>query len=129
MTEKIEKASNCKFRISLTLEQINWILSCPEIPVSLSKQLNMLKLKAENGLVTPAYTLTPRQPAAPRYNKIRGKQAYELGEQFVAEGQPIPEDLMHAYQEYKYLNDLMSPEEQLAYERQEMGSELTENDF
>lgn len=105
-----------KFRVSLSPDQVKWILSCPECPADLKKQLRVHLIKIEEGLITPAYEIKPRQ-----VKDISIEQKYKLACKYLEQDQPIPEELADAYSEYRYLNDLMSDEERETYEQEALG--------
>ncbi len=78
-----------KFRISVSKENLEWIVSQPECPEDLFKIVNLALFKVGSGLLKPAFEI---------------KQS---SEQQTAEQQE---------QAYRYVNDLMTEEEAAAYE-------------
>jgi len=98
-----------KFRISLSTEQISWILSHPDCPVELRKQLQVHLIKINSGLVTPAYEVKVFADLDPetQYRKISQK---------LEAGSPLTEEEKEALNKYRYTNDLMSDAERLSYE-------------
>lgn len=105
-----------KFRISISQEQLNWILSCPDCPADLKKQLKLHLLKIDEGLIKPAYEIRPRQ-----IKDISMEQKYKLACKYLAQEQQIPEELQAGYDEYRYMNGLMSDEESDVYEQEALG--------
>jgi hypothetical protein len=103
-----------KFRISISTEQLDYILACPDCPTDLRKQLELAKFKAANGYVKPAYEIKPREK-----KDLPLETKYKMATQYLERGQDIPEELIAAYNEYRYLNDLMSPEDMEEYEKRE----------
>lgn len=102
-----------KFRISLSQDQIQWILSCPDCPTDLKKQLRVHLLKIDEGLVQPAYAIVTPTPKTKKDLPL--EQRYKMALRFLDHGDPIPDELLAAYNEYRYLNDLMSDEESEQY--------------
>lgn len=100
-----------KFRISLSQEQIKWILSCPDVPPDLKNQLELALFKADKGMVKPAYEIKPREK-----RNLPIETQYKMALQFLERGDPVPSELQEAYSTYRYDNDLMSPEEMEEYE-------------
>ena len=78
-----------KFRISVSKENLEWIVSQPECPEDLFKVISLALFKIGSGLLKPAFEI---------------KQS---SEQQTAEQQE---------QAYRYVNDLMTEEEAAAYE-------------
>jgi hypothetical protein len=106
--------SKCKFRISISAEQMRWIMACPDCPADLKKQLRIALIKADEGMIAPAYEIVPRQQ-----KDLPLETKYKLASAYLARDQDIPLDLKLAYDEYRYLNDLMSEEEAEEYEKKE----------
>jgi len=108
--------TSAKFRISLSLSQIDWIIAnCQADMPELHRQLSLLKAKADLGYTKPAYELqAPRQ-----VKEIPIEIKYKSACRYLDRGEPVPLELMPAYQEYRYLNDLMDEEESAAYEARE----------
>ena len=100
-----------KFRISISPEQIKYILSCPDCPEDLKKQLELALFKADKGIVKPAYEIKQREKKA-----LPPEVQYKMALNFLDRGQDIPEHLISGYNEFRYLNDLMSQEEASEYE-------------
>ncbi len=110
----------CKFRISISLDQINWILDhCKEDLPDLYNQLLLHKVKAEGGLTKPAFVVTPSIPGLRKGASMKEKYDYALG--LMNRNLPVPEEVMLAYTEYRYLNDLMTPTEMEEYENTALG--------
>lgn len=101
-----------KFRISLSQSQIQYILSCPDCPEDLKTQLELALFKVSKGLVKPAYEIKEKPKKS-----LSMEQKYVLACDFLERGQSIPEELMNAYSEYRYLNGLMTEEESAEYEQ------------
>lgn len=121
LNSKGKAMSSGKFRISLSLAQINWILEhCQDDMPELHKQLMLLKTKADLGYVKPAYELAPARQPAPKKIKqsdfISKEEAYKQAMSYVTNDLPIPEHLKEGYDLYRYDNGLMTPEEVTAYE-------------
>ena len=112
-----------KFRISLNLNQINWIIAnCQAEMPELHKQLLLLKTKADLGLTKAAYEIQPpRERAAPKTketDKSKHVEAqYKVACNYLERGQTLTPELQAAYDEFRYLNDLMTAEESVAYEQ------------
>ena len=109
-----------KFRISLSIEQINWILAnCQAEMPELYNQLVLIKFKAEGGVTKPAFTIKPETIRLRKEATI--KEKYDLALELINKGQSVPQDLRDAYDEYRYLNDLMAPNEMDEYEKIALG--------
>jgi hypothetical protein len=109
--------SKCKFRISVSREQMGWIMACPDCPADLRKQLRIALIKADEGMITPAYEI---QPLVPRTVKELPLDAqYKLACAYLGRNESIPGHLAAAYTEYRYLNDMMDEEESAEYEKKE----------
>lgn len=113
-----------KFRISLNLDQINWIIAnCQAELPDLHKQLVLLKTKAELGYTKPAYEIQPQRERVKKTNLIDNDKSkhvetqYMIALNYLERGQTLTPELQSAYDEYRYLNDLMTPEESSAYEQ------------
>lgn len=106
--------SNCKFRISLSPDQIQWILSHDDCPSELRKQLSLHLFKINQGLVTPAFTVQSFASLAPevKYKKVLAK---------LGEGLELNAEEQQAYDQYRYEQGLMDSEEMEAYEREQLG--------
>lgn len=104
-----------KFRISLSQDQIQWILACPDCPQDLKKQLRVHLIKIDEGLISPAYEIKPREK-----KDLTIEQKYKLACKYLEQDQPVPNELTSAYNEYRYLNDLMSDDELRKYEESEL---------
>ena len=114
-----------KFRISLSLDQINWILdNCKDTVPELHAQLTLIKFKAETGITAPSYTLAPPKEKAPPKPKpeknLTLQEKYNIALSLQARGLPMGEYL-EGYNEYRYLNDLMTPDEMDTYEKEALG--------
>lgn len=105
-----------KFRISMDLDQMKWILSKEDCPADLKKQLELATFKASNGFVQPAYELKPKT-----VKEVPLEDRYKMACKIMEAGKPLPEELKAAYEEFRYLNDLMSDEESAAYEANQIG--------
>lgn len=110
-----------KYRPSLTLDEIQFILTHPHIAVQpeLASKLHTFILKAQHGITKPSHL-------------VLGKQSLESTLGFASEDHTI-ETLLDAWQSnpsilsqsqiakvqhYRYTHDLMSPSEESAYEEQ-----------
>jgi len=114
MNQATNATTKCKFRISLSAEQMRWIMSCPDCPPELRKQLKLALIKADEGMLTPAYEIVTKPEP-----ELTPEAKYKLATAYLSRNQPIPSELIKAYDEYRYLNDLMSDEESAAYSEQE----------
>ncbi len=103
-----------KFRISISQEQLEWILTNPDCPADLKKQLRVHQLKISEGLVQPAYEIKPREK-----KDLSLDTKYLMACSYLKRDMPIPVDLIPAYNEYRYLNDLMESEEASVYETEQ----------
>lgn len=112
MTQKLNTKG--KFRISVSREQMQYILSCPDCPADLRKQLKLALIKADEGMITPAYEIVPKEK-----KDLSLETQYKMACKYLDRDADIPDDLMPAYNEYRYMNDLMSPEDSKVYELQE----------
>lgn len=101
--------SNCKFRISLSPDQIQWILSHEDCPSELRKQLSLHLFKINQGLVTPAFKVQSFSdlPSDVKYKKVLSK---------LGEGLTLNAEEQEAYDLYRYENDFMEEAERNAYE-------------
>ena len=129
-----------KYRPSLTAAQIAHILALAktesggisETSFSLISTLAPFQAKIENDGITPAYTTQPAKPKANSLESLGGLgdgtgkvyiAGYESKEDYWAAcyGTFLDNpagcnlDQINAAQEYRYLNDLMTPEEEAAY--------------
>lgn len=107
-----------KFRVALSLEHLNWILSQESCPPELHKQLSVHAFKASNGLTQPAYEIKSLIPKSRKELSLDDK--YLMACKMLEQGRPLPPELQSAYSEYRYLNDLMSDEESAEYEQREL---------
>lgn len=108
-----------KFRISISQEQLEWILACPDCPADLRKQLKIHSLKISEGLVKPAYEIKPETIRIRKEATL--KEKYDTYLMLKNSNQSIPLELQEAYMEYRYLNDLMSAPEMEVYENEALG--------
>lgn len=117
--------AQAKFRPSLTLQEINYILDAISLEQTESKQylresvrgkLQIFSLKAKHGLVSAAYSAAPRVDIADALGDSpveRREASYQLWK-----SNPnlcTPEQLQQAAT-YRYENNLMSPEEEQEFE-------------
>lgn len=106
-----------KFRISLNKAQIDWIIAnCQADMPELYKQLSILKAKADLGFTQPAYELKEKIPKPVKPMSLEDR--YQIACKQISLGQVPNPALQAAYDEYRYLNDLMTPEDAAAYELQ-----------
>jgi hypothetical protein len=108
MTQQINK---CKFRISISQEQMQFILACPDCPADLRRIIEVALVKAGNGYVKPAFEV--KTDAA----KLAIDKQYRMALDYLDRGQPIPQHIIAGYEQYRYENDLMSEEELADYEK------------
>ena len=108
-----------KFRTSLSLEQVQWIMAKPDCPIELYKQLDLLVYKANAGLAKPAFSVKASKEK--KEESLSIEQGYKIACKKLEQGQPLDERLQNAYNEYRYTNDLMTPEEEADYEQQTLG--------
>lgn len=121
VTEKGKAMSVGKFRISISLEQMTWILEhCKEDMPDLYNQLLLHKIKAEGGITQPAFVIKPA-PAPGLRKGATQKEKYDYVVSCQNSNKPYPPELQEAYDEYRYLNDLMAPDEMEAYEKIALG--------
>lgn len=104
----------CKFRVSLSTSQIQWILSNDDCPSELRKQLSLHLFKINEGLVTPAFKVQSFSdlPTEIKYKKVLSK---------LGEGLSLTEEEKAAYGQYRYENGLMGEDEMLKYESEQLG--------
>jgi len=104
----------CKFRISLSADQIQWILSHSDCPAELRKQLSLHLFKINQGLVTPAFKVQSFSdlPSDIKYKKVLTK---------LGEGHELNTEEKDAYDQYRYENGTMSDEEMATYEQEKLG--------
>lgn len=115
-----KKDSLGKFRISLSLPQINWIMeNCKDSMPDLYNQLVLIKFKAEGGVTKPAFIPKPEIQGVRKGATLAEK--YQAALSLMNAGESPPQELRDAYAEYRYLNDLMSPPEMEAYEKEALG--------
>lgn len=95
----------------MSLEQIKFIMSCPDCPLDLYKQLDLALFKANNGHSTPAFII--KKDLA---ESLPMESAYKLALRKLEIGEELTGAYLRAYNEYRYTNDLMDAEEQAAYE-------------
>lgn len=82
-----------KFRISITKENLEWILAQPDCPEDLFKVTNLALFKVGSGILKPAFEVKgPGQGS--------GKKAFKQLDE----------------EAYRYLNNLMTEEEEAVYE-------------
>jgi len=105
-----------KFRISISQEQMQFILTCPDCPEDLKKQIQLALFKAGHGLTKPAYEIAPKTASASSPKPASLEKKYAQAVSYLERGQPIPEELKASYDEFRYLNDLMAEDEIAAYE-------------
>lgn len=120
-----------KFRISLSLAQIDWILAnCKADLPELHSQLTLIKFKADSGLTKPAYSLAPERERIPKpptpAKKLPIESIYKNAVLKRNSGMILTSEEKDAYDEYRYLNDLMTAEEADAYEKEALAIELSE---
>ena len=104
-----------EIRISISQEQLNWILSCPDCPADLKKQLKLHLLKIDEGLIKPAYEIRPRQ-----IKDISMEQKYKLACKYLAQSSKFQKNCKAGYDGYRYMNGLMSDEESDVYEQESL---------
>ena len=109
-----QSKTKCKFRISLSPEQIQWILSHDDCPSELKKQLSLHLFKINQGLVAPAFTVQSfaSLPADTKYKKVLAK---------LGEGKELNAEEQEAYDQYRYENGTMNDEEMAQYEQEKLG--------
>ena len=115
----MSNSSKCKFRISVSKEQLDFILSCPDCPPDLRKIIELQLFKIQGGMATPAYELRQLQPR--KAADLKPEQAYKMACSHLEMGKEIPAHLLQGYSTYRYENDLMNEEEQAQYEQEALG--------
>jgi len=137
------QATKAKYRPVLTAAQITHILNLAKLEFPLTDQsisviatLSPFVAKIENAGINPAYEIKPAKPStleslggvgteekeaiANTFNNTTGKTKEEYWQacyyKYQSDAISCTLDEIRAAQEHKYLNDLMTPEEQLAFE-------------
>lgn len=112
-----------KFRPSLTLDEINRILSLldPAHDKAIITQLNKFRLKAIHGIATPSHVVVPRQSLEDSLGfGTTTPTTEQSGEQLYTIWLEHPKSLSAAQiakvHHYRYTNDHMTPEEEANYE-------------
>lgn len=122
--------SNHKYRPVLTQDQITHILSLcrkdmSDASIQLMSVLAPFEYKIRNQAITPAYTQTPKESLAdmmgleptPPIPSIRSLDPKALYEVWVNDPSfPFTPSDLRIIREYRYVNDLMTFEEERAYE-------------
>lgn len=122
-TMKGNPMETTKFRVSISLDELNWIVdNCKETKPELYNRLLLIKIKADGGLTKPAFVTKPEIPGVRKGASLKEKYQFVVDQKNKGISlDQIPEELRLAYDEYRYLNDLMGPEEMEAYEKQALG--------
>lgn len=115
--------SKCKFRISVSLEQMRYIISCPDCPPDLRKQLDLAIMKASHGYTVPAYEVKTST------KQLSLDQAYRIACRTLEGGGELHGEMLKQYNEYRYQNDLMSDEESEQYENAVFEGEANGSSF
>ena len=115
--------AQAKFRPSLTLDEINRILSLldPAADRAIITQLNKFRLKAIHGIATPSHVVVPRQSledslgfgSSTAATEQSAEQLYTI---WLDHPQTLSQNQLVKVHHYRYTNDLMSPEEESNYE-------------
>lgn len=113
-----------KFRPSLTLDEINTIISAlqPTGNNQLIRKLNTFTLKAQIGITAPSHVTIPKQSLEDSLGFGYGSSnaIHQTAEQLYTIWQTSPSSLSQSQlvqvSHYRYTNDLMSPEEESNYE-------------
>lgn len=113
-----------KYRPSLTIQEINFLLSTvrwsdhPE-QAQLCRKLEVFTLKATHGITQPSHIATGR----PSLESSLGFETDAAIETLLAHYAINPSRLSKAQlarvTQHRYLNDMMSPEEEIDYESQQ----------
>jgi hypothetical protein len=116
--------AQAKFRPSLTLDEINRILSLldPIHDKAIITQLNKFRLKAIHGIATPSHVVVPRQSLedslgfgsqSTTSNEQSAEQLYKI---WCDHPQTLSATQLEKVHHYRYTNDMMTPEEESNYE-------------
>lgn len=115
--------AQAKFRPSLTLDEINRILSLldPAVDRAIITQLNKFRLKAIHGIATPSHVIVPRQSledslgfgSPTTSTEQSAEQLYKI---WCDHPQTLSATQLAKVQHYRYTNDMMTPEEESNYE-------------
>lgn len=117
---------SAKFRPSLTSEQIAYLIRnlqsaavCPERD-DILKQLHKFHLKAVHGIVSPSHVSAPRMSLVDSLGFSETVSASDdvlvLLETYRTNPTILTTTQLSRVQHHRYLNDMMTPEEELAHE-------------
>lgn len=117
-----------KFRPSLTLPQLRYLISLleadsnntllAELNTATAATLKVLTYKASAGIAAPAYTAAPKETAEQKLGfspAITKEQAYQKSLEYP---QLCTASERQQARLYRYENDLMTPEEEEAFENE-----------
>ncbi len=123
------ESSNQKFRPYFTAAELQEIINCLKSHptprrLTICQYLESFLLKINHGIISPAHTTAPsleqklgfpdpNQPIPVSHN-LTGEAAYNKW--FLDPKSATPKEIAEAMN-WRYLNDLMSPEEEAEYER------------
>lgn len=118
------KSIQTKFRPSLTLDEINTIVFLLNTngEAKLAKKLNTFILKAQIGITSPSHVTIPKQSLEDSlgFGSDSNQSSVQSAEQLYTIWQTSPSSLSQSQlaqvSHYRYINDLMSPEEEAKHE-------------
>lgn len=118
----MSKSIQTKFRPSLTLDEINTIVLLLNAngESKLAKKLNTFILKAQIGITAPSHVTIPKQSLEDSLGFGDPIETNASAEQLYTIWQTSPSSLSQSQlaqvSHYRYINDLMSPEEESKHE-------------
>lgn len=111
-----------KFRPSLTLEQIEYILALrgndPIMEHEIKRSLEPFKRKADAGIISPSHISTGRTSMADSLGFTFKEDTVEaLLEAWKLSPTTLSASQLAKVQHHRYISDMMTPEEESAYEK------------
>lgn len=116
------KSIKLKFRPSLTLEQIEYILSLrgndPIIEHEIRKSLEPFKRKADAGIISPSHISTGRISMADSlgFSTVIDNDVESLVEIWKTNPASLSPKQLEKVSHHRYVNDMMTAEEECMYE-------------
>ena len=108
------------YRPSLTLAEIQFLLSTVHWDEAnqpaLMRKLEVFTLKAKHGITKPTHVRTGKPSKAAELGFTEDERIETLLEAFNVSPTSLSVRQMKAVQHHRYINDLMTPEEEAAYE-------------